>query len=149
VDLLDSLDKLMVEKWVVSDKSLWTINQLLYAGAWTAYQSLRNKSGKTTSYEGLEQALEKKQSKVAELRAVLGKLITELHRREKKLPLSNKQRRNVKLLMMQKQTNIQLKNRIEQQRAKLQIKTHQAKKLTARLAYKRKMFNINGSMLHV
>ena len=37
-DLLSDLDQLMVEKWEQSDKTLWVLNQIIYAAAKAAYK---------------------------------------------------------------------------------------------------------------
>jgi len=56
-NLLNDLDQLMIEKWEQSDKILWSLNQIFYAGAmWLT------KPKKDTSEVSLKEWMELKQT---------------------------------------------------------------------------------------
>ena len=133
--MLSDLDQLMVEKWEQSDQTLWALNQIIYAGARAAYQKQTGMK-KMPSKVSLKERVEMKEGKVTKARAVLGMMTAELVRREGNRPPTKRQERNIRLLKLNGITKDQLRKRIAQQKELLQVKTHQARQLKERMAYK-------------
>ena len=106
----DQIDKMMVEKWQDSDRMLWSLNKIMYAGVLTA-TSVKRESGNTAQTK-LKQAAKK--GFWGEMK--LSKLAAELKRRQDRRKLIKIQERNIRQLRLLWVNNSQLKVRITQQK---------------------------------
>ena len=137
--LIQDVDQLMTEKWESSEKSLWTMNQKLYTGASTVYKcSQKDQKKKGDKQSRLDEMVKRKLDKVTQARAVLSRLTDELLRRTHGTPPSRKQKRNMRILKLQGVTITQLKKKIAQQKALLQVKTYQLQRIKRRMVYRNK-----------
>jgi len=135
---LMEVDQIMTEIWEESEKTLWDMNMVFYAGAKTVKRLVKGDDPKHHK-DGtcqIREILKRKQQKVEKVRKVLGKLTAEWGRREKRSKVTQKLKRNIKVLRLQEVTNNGLKAKIKKTQELLEIRKAQLDSTRKRLKFR-------------
>jgi len=133
--IISEVDRLMMEKWEKSDKSIWALNQCYYVGAWTVQQRTRQQRNTKRSENLQTKVVGRKRKKVMDVRSKLGKLVSEWQRRATKGKLKGKLRRNFLNLKLAGVSTRSLKVRITQMRELVKIRKSQLETVDTRRKY--------------